>query len=745
MNKLLLTLLGGLAAGLTAQAATVKQWDFNSLDFDALPGTGTLRPVGGIGAPAEAMGGVGQQFGQVSVVSGYSDPNTLDNTHWRLGTVGTSGGFPAVTNANKTAGTQFRINTSGYGNIQLTWDQENSATASRYWRLQYTTTGGAAWLDATNVITANSIGNPNPETDTPTWQLGLTANLSAIPGANDNPDFGVRLVSEFEFTATGAGTNAYVANRVTNNYSVNGTLWLDMFTVSGDDLDLNNQWPVVTALADQVILSGQASPQQTITIFDAETSVESLVVTAHSSNPTLVNTFTLGGSSAERTIVATPAVGQTGTALISVRVKDAGNKITESTFRLTVVAAPSISRIFPSVISWDAPVTNNFTVFNLPNDPATWTVTATSSDTNLVAPAGLILSGTDSNRTIAVIPEANALGDVTITVTASSGGFDATTNFLVRLAPDYVVEWDVSVITSNTAVTTLPPTSVAPELVVADLSRGPGIAASGLTSGFAANRWNNPNSAFSPSTANRANALTRGDYYQFAITIPAGKTLALAALDASLRRSALNAPLNFEWQYSLDGFATAGVTILPRGPVWSVLGLTNGTTFQYQGRTSGTAPGSVLPYDWMVKDVPGRTDTATTPGDAIGTIDLSLVGSLQNLNGPATVTFRLYGWGNASTADSNTTSLGRMNGPRVRGTITDTPAPLVLSAPVVTPGSVTVGLSGAATTSYFILRAGAITGPWTTNGTVVTDGTGSGSHVDNAPLSGGAFYRARQP
>jgi hypothetical protein len=251
----------------------------------------------------------------------------------------------------------------------------------------------------------------------------------------------------------------------------------------------------------------------------------------------------------------------------------------------------------------------------------------------------------------------------------ASGATQASTNFLLRLAPDFLVEWDLSVVSSNAAVTTLPPTRVAPEIAASDLGRGSGINPSSLTQGFAANRWNNPNSAFSPSTPNRANAISRGDYYEFSITVPAGSSVSLATLDASLRRSALNAPLNFEWQYSLDGFATTGVTILPRGPVWSVLGLTNNSTFQYQGRTSGSSPAAVEPFDWVLKDVPGRTDTVSTPGDAIPTIDLSIIAPLQNLNGPATVTFRLYGWGNNSTADSNTTSLGRVNGPRVRGTI----------------------------------------------------------------------------
>lgn len=739
MNKLLFTILGGAVAGLTAHAATVKQWDFNSIEFNS-PGVGTLRPVDGIGFPAETAGGVSQQFGQVSVVSGSSDPNTLDNSHWRLGAVASVGGFPTVTNASKTAGGQFRVNTSGYQNIQLMWDQENSATASRYWRLQYTL-NGTDWLDATNVITANSIGNPDPDTSTPTWQLGLTADLSGIAGANNNPNFGVRFVSEFEATATGAGTNAYVANRVTSTYGVAGTLWFDMVTISGDDLNPANQWPTITALADQTILNTQTTGPLAFDIFDAETLVDNLVLTAQSSNPSLFSSMVFGGSAGQRTLTVTPAANQVGTAVITVRVQDGGNKITESSFRLTTVADPYLSRIFPQVVTSNTVATANFTIFNLPGDPTTWQLTGTSSAQGLVANADIQFSGTDANRTATITPQANALGDVTITVTAVSGASQASTNFLLRLAPDFLVEWDLSVVSSNGAVAALPPTRVDSGITSSDLGRGPGINASGLTQGFAANRWNNPNSAFNPSTPNRANAISRGDYYQFAITVPAGSSLSLAALDASLRRSAANAALNFEWQYSLDDFATAGVTILPRGPVWTVLGLTNNSTFLYQGRTSSSPPATVEQYDWVIKDVPGRPDSASTPGDAIPTIDLSTITSLQNLNGPATVTFRLYGWGNNSTADSNTASLGRVNGPRVRG---------VIGVAQIIP-TLTIALSGAnvriswptnATDFDLMSSPGLSPAAWgPAGGTLTIEGD---QNVVTLPATGTQFFRLEQ-
>jgi hypothetical protein len=737
MNKLALTLLGGLAASLTAHAATVKQWDFNSVEFDELPSTGTLRPVGGIGYPAQPAGGLSIQFGEVAIAGGLtSDFNTLDNSHWRLGAVAGVGGFPTATNANKTAGAQFRVNTSGYQNIQVSWDQENSATASRYWRVQYTT-NGTDWLDSPHVATANPIGFPDANTSTPTWQLGLTADLSAIPGASNNPDFGVRLVSEFEDTATGSGTNAYVANRLTSNYGTAGTLWVDMFTVTGDDLDPLNQWPTITAIADQSILMNSATDALSFDIFDAETAPESLVLSAHSSNPTLVNNFVFGGSGAQRTITAIPAANQTGTALITVRVQDAGNKITEATFRLSVFAQPFMSRIFPIVTDANTPAVSDFRVINLPGDPLTWVVSGTSSDQAKVVNANITFEGTDTNRTVTVTPQPGASGDVTITITATSGTDQASTNFLVRLAPAVIVEWNFSDLGATT--TNLAPTTAAEGLDVAFLSRGPGLRAVGLGNGFGADRWNNANSTYEPSTPSRANAITRGDYFEFAVTVEAGKSLSLATIEASLRRSALNAALNFEWQYSLDGFATAGTTILPRGPAWTVLGLTNNNTFQYQGRTSGSPPAAVELYDWVIKDVPGRANLTTSPGDLIPTIDLSSVPGLQNIYGPTTVTFRLYGWGNASTADSNTSSLGRMNGPRLRGTIGIAPPSLSIELVggdirVLWPTSA-AGYSLQSTTSLSPASWGAA------GGTLTVEGD---NNVVTLPATGTQFFRLQQ-
>lgn len=210
---------------------------------------------------------------------------------------------------------------------------------------------------------------------------------------------------------------------------------------------------------------------------------------------------------------------------------------------------------------------------------------------------------------------------------------------------------------SGTPPTNAPATTVATGITADPLVRGPGVNPAVLTHGFSGDGWNRDD----PS---RATALANGDYFQFSFSVDPSYVASLETLDLSLRRSAVNAPMNLELQASLDGFATPGFTI---------------SAFNYYGRTSGTAPSPdpllTDPYYYMTNDLPGRANATTSPGDPIPTIDLTAVTALQDLPEGSSVTFRLYAWGNSSTASTNTLALGRMVGPMVGGTVTLIPEP----------------------------------------------------------------------
>ena len=81
------------------------------------------------------------------------------------------------------------------------------------------------------------------------------------------------------------------------------------------------------------------------TIGDAETPAAGLSLTNNSSNPTLVpkSNIVFGGSGADRTVTITPALGQQGTAMITVIVTDAGGRSASDTFELTVIGANMVN------------------------------------------------------------------------------------------------------------------------------------------------------------------------------------------------------------------------------------------------------------------------------------------------------------------------------------------------------------------------------------------------------------------
>jgi len=98
-----------------------------------------------------------------------------------------------------------------------------------------------------------------------------------------------------------------------------------------------NVIPTISSIADQVILRDGVSGPLAITVWDSETPVADLILSAASSNPTLMptNAIVFGGSGGNRTITLTPSAGQTGIATITVSVTD-GSAVASTAFLLTV-------------------------------------------------------------------------------------------------------------------------------------------------------------------------------------------------------------------------------------------------------------------------------------------------------------------------------------------------------------------------------------------------------------------------
>jgi hypothetical protein len=71
--------------------------------------------------------------------------------------------------------------------------------------------------------------------------------------------------------------------------------------------------------------------------------------------------------------------------------------------------------------------------------------------------------------------------------------------------------------------------------------------------------------------------------------------------------------------------------------------------------------------------------------------------------------------------------------------------PAVIQTLTVSPIQVQVPFTGTAGLTYTVLRASSVTGPWNNVGSATVNGSGIATFNDNAPLSGGAFYRVVYP
>lgn len=272
---------GGLAgsspnpntSGLLTSNAVLALWDFDGPQFTnfienpncvyfpaPLVGAGTARPVGLVFNPAPVENLANLTSTSTSpFATGANDPNDVGFDGSEGGYVFTPYGFeqpspngswgtdnyPATNGINKGNGVQFNVSTAGAKNIRVAYDSRLSSTASLYERLQYTTNG----TDWTDFPESSTFGVGNFGSGDAGYYT-FDYNLTGIPGVDNNPNFGFRIVTEWQSTATyGIGTTNFwvgVANVYTSGASGNsaaGTVSYDLVAVIGDAITNNNTPP----------------------------------------------------------------------------------------------------------------------------------------------------------------------------------------------------------------------------------------------------------------------------------------------------------------------------------------------------------------------------------------------------------------------------------------------------------------------------------------------------------------------
>ncbi len=198
---------------------------------------------------------------------------------------------------------------------------------------------------------------------------------------------------------------------------------------------------VTAKLADQTVPPGRAVGPLVFFPGDDTTPVADLVVTATSSDDTVVPAagIVLGGAGANRTITLTNLPGTPGVSTVTIRVADAQGLVTARAFTVTVTgisppvppnAPPTIGTSLVTAKLADQTVGLVPTVGPLvffPGDDTTpaadLVVTATSSDDTVVPAAGIVLGGAGANRTITLtnLPGTPGVSTVTIRVADAQG------------------------------------------------------------------------------------------------------------------------------------------------------------------------------------------------------------------------------------------------------------------------------------------------------------------------------------
>lgn len=341
-----------------------------------------------------------------------------------------------IENGNGTAGVKYSYNIAGISTKKAIRFTPNGAT--------YTMDGNAVYdpifLYDTQLPGVPILGSPSASAtgiQRPvafTWTAGGNTTSYRLLVSTDG-NFSTMVVDQSNITTTtysAAGLNAgttYYWKVIANNSYGTTVSQVRSFTTGSANA------PVISTIQNTSVPQNTGTGAIAFTLTDADTPLANLSVFAQSSNTTLVPNanITLGGAAGNRTIAITSANNTSGTALITIYVNDGTNTST-TTFTLKVNNLPTISNITDQEVNVGTSTEAlAFIIGDTETLSANLVVTATSSNTNVVANSGIVLGGSGANRTITVTPTAGRIGSTTITVTVSDeSGSTATDTFVVK-------------------------------------------------------------------------------------------------------------------------------------------------------------------------------------------------------------------------------------------------------------------------------------------------------------------------
>lgn len=427
-------------------------WDFNGPIFtntfanpnaeaDPSPylGVGTAGPVGSCNEPGTSpfAGATDPSDGPGFDIIVPSLGDHLPNNSW--GTDNYPLNSLTSTTNNKMDGIQFNVSTVGAKNVNLSYDSRVSATASDYERVQYTT-NGTSWIDYPSSSSFNGVA---------VTFVSYANDFSGFPGVANNPNFGVRIVTEYNSTATyGIGpSNMFVGTG--NTYSTAGTTTYDLVGIFGDSITNNNVPPVISdftnVITGQIVTNGAFVPETSTT----QTTLDNVSITnsffvsgdanatkfsysAVSLNQSTVNpniTFTPTASGGV-TMIITPNPIQANAAAgpILVSVTDTNGDVSKSWFLLALTSefpAPTntLGKVGETNTLANTPLPVAITVGDTVDSVHQFTYTGVSLN-NTVVPAANIVINTNvpanpTNPIVTFTPAFNQLGVAVVGITVN--------------------------------------------------------------------------------------------------------------------------------------------------------------------------------------------------------------------------------------------------------------------------------------------------------------------------------------
>lgn len=201
MKSTILSFLLLAAAGFSASAATISQWTFET-SVPTAAGShiaeGGVSPGSALGSHAAPATAYSNPFGNGSTES-FSANNWLVGDYW-----------------------QFQVDTTGYEDISLDWDQTSSSTGPMNFKLQYSATGVGFTDFATYTVLENISANGgvwSATTDRPNYSFSM--DLSAVGAIENTATVFFRLVDASTTSANGATVAGAGASRI-DNFTVTG-------------------------------------------------------------------------------------------------------------------------------------------------------------------------------------------------------------------------------------------------------------------------------------------------------------------------------------------------------------------------------------------------------------------------------------------------------------------------------------------------------------------------------------------